>query len=457
MKETKNNTALVVGGGIAGLLSAYLLKASYRKVILVEQGSLLGGLLQSVKNEHGDWFDCGTHFMGDTGIEELDSLLYGQIVDDTWNKYQYFHSSSYFSGTLNEANSLVNVNGLPRKEFCEAMIQMLTRKASNKKFDNLEEQLVDTFGEKFVQVLFKPAMQKLYGVPLKELAVDAHILFGLGRITGFDSETTEQLKMSPVYNEKLNNYFASDNPSSKFGYYPKTGGINQWTNKFIKLIKDSGVVIHTNTTVEKLTSEGNSVTEAVLTDGTRIDLDHIVWTVPTAFALKAANIPFKSNRPDMRITYVINLVYDKPFLSNTHWCQIYDPAVSSFRGTFYSNVQGELNPGRFPCTMEIVSGKTYSEGEAIEAAKADLVKIGLVSPDYRCIYANFSPVKQGFPVLRQSFVKDINTQRNLLEEKFTNITCLGKSSGKSFFMIDVLKEVWETLKTKHKTKATAGV
>mgnify|MGYP001291269903 CR=1 FL=1 len=54
--------AIVVGGGIAGILSAILLKRKYDEVDLIELDGRLGGLLKSFTNERGQSFDQGSHF-----------------------------------------------------------------------------------------------------------------------------------------------------------------------------------------------------------------------------------------------------------------------------------------------------------------------------------------------------------------------------------------------------------
>ena len=77
--------AIVVGGGIAGILSAILLKRKYDEVDLIELDGRLGGLLKSFTNERGQSFDQGSHFLRRTGISGLDKMLYdtpGKVLDE---------------------------------------------------------------------------------------------------------------------------------------------------------------------------------------------------------------------------------------------------------------------------------------------------------------------------------------------------------------------------------------
>ena len=71
-----NTAAVVVGGGIAGILSSILLKKKFDQVYLLEKENKLGGLLSSYKSKEGFEFDYGSHFLRDTGVSELDEILY---------------------------------------------------------------------------------------------------------------------------------------------------------------------------------------------------------------------------------------------------------------------------------------------------------------------------------------------------------------------------------------------
>jgi phytoene dehydrogenase-like protein len=81
------DSAIVVGGGVCGLMAALLLKQSFKKVTIIEQSERVGGLFRSIKDELGAYYDMGSHIPNATGIEALDTLLFGELE----NRDYYWH------------------------------------------------------------------------------------------------------------------------------------------------------------------------------------------------------------------------------------------------------------------------------------------------------------------------------------------------------------------------------
>ena len=95
----KGGSALIVGGGVAGLTAAALLKGRYARVVLVERESSCGGLLRSFTNADGVSFDYGTHYVAETGVPELDAVILSG-VDERWNLFASNHAGAYYGGRV---------------------------------------------------------------------------------------------------------------------------------------------------------------------------------------------------------------------------------------------------------------------------------------------------------------------------------------------------------------------
>jgi len=73
----KHQTAVVVGGGVVGIVASILLADKFAKVILMEAWEASGGLLRIVQDDAGVNYDMGIHFLGTTNEAGLDKILFG--------------------------------------------------------------------------------------------------------------------------------------------------------------------------------------------------------------------------------------------------------------------------------------------------------------------------------------------------------------------------------------------
>ena len=82
-----NKKYVIAGSGVSGMLSALILLKHTKgeNIYLIEKNAELGGLLRKFDygEEYGT-FDYGMHNMLETGIEELDSLLFGLLPENEW-------------------------------------------------------------------------------------------------------------------------------------------------------------------------------------------------------------------------------------------------------------------------------------------------------------------------------------------------------------------------------------
>ncbi|MCM8532326.1 MAG: NAD(P)-binding protein, partial [Lentisphaeraceae bacterium] len=105
--------AVVAGGGVVGLLSALLLKDRFEEVVLVEKSSSVGGLLKSELIED-NYFDIGTHILAETGLEDLDKILFKDFYDspESWYELPFMNAANFYNGKLNENSPLIDLASL---------------------------------------------------------------------------------------------------------------------------------------------------------------------------------------------------------------------------------------------------------------------------------------------------------------------------------------------------------
>jgi protoporphyrinogen oxidase len=446
MVKVKASDALVVGGGISGLLAAYLLSKQGMKVSLIEQASELGGLLRSVKTQHGDFFDMGTHLVRGTGVEVIDEFFLNGIDERHWRKINPVISGSFSVDSLNSQSPYIDASLLEKELYQQGEEELLESPGESEE-ESADSHLRSIFGKTFADHLVIPALEKFYGCSASALSRNAHELFGLNRIQIADSERTKILKREPRYDKKIGFRERSATTNSFASYYPKEEGIGLWVRQLQTQLESLGVKIITNCSVTSFVRSNDKIVSASLSNGEALNIDMLVWSVPAFLLSKALGMPTVGERPKLRNTTLFNFVFDAPPSTELMYFTCFNPKYKSFRVTLYSNLKSSED-GRHACTVEVLhesseQGKiTESSGEIAQELRA----MGVFSQTAQIIYSQVLPIGVGFPVMTPQFIATSKEHSQLCSQAASNIYLCGKASGNTFFMHDVLLETHNILK-----------
>lgn len=439
----KRGAALVVGGGVAGLTAAALLKRRHERVILVEREASCGGLLRSFVNPDGVSFDYGTHFISETGVPELDAVVLSPLGDG-WNVFAANNVGTFHAGRLNAGSPFINASGLPPETYRRGLEELLSA-APAKDPSTLEAQLHGHFGRAFTGAILEPVLRKLLGAGPAELAPDAHKLFALGRLIVETPEKSRELKKSPQLDERVAFHSYAETPSSVRNYYPKQGGVGLWAEGMTRSLRESGVEVLTGESVESLRLEDGIVRSARLGQAGELEVDRLVWTAPLFQFFKAAGLPCPGKPPRLRTSVLHHLVFDRPFATDLNYVTCYDPSMKIFRATIYPNVLRRPDQAPYKCTVESFAGSP-EEAEALrDAAPTELAAMGLVPPGAALLYSRMDVVREGFPVRTPEFAASAAAQGAAARAAASNASFLGKASGSAFFQDEVLRETYRAV------------
>ena len=76
-----NQDCVIVGGGPVGILASILLSKKCKNITVIEKSNTLGGLLKSIQDDKGNYYDIGTHIPNVVKIKELDNIAKSKTVE----------------------------------------------------------------------------------------------------------------------------------------------------------------------------------------------------------------------------------------------------------------------------------------------------------------------------------------------------------------------------------------
>jgi glycine/D-amino acid oxidase-like deaminating enzyme len=434
-------TVVVGGGGLAGLVSALELRKAFN-VVIVEKEAACGGLLRSFTNVAGVAFDYGTHVLSDTGMPELDRLLFDRLDSRGWNRFKVIRAGTHFAGQLYGKSAFIDARTLPKPLYDAAVRELLATDAVHPSdTKDLEEFLERHFGKTITEHVVAPGMRKQFAVPLRDMIPDNP--FAPKRVVCFDAETSRELKKEPRLDAKIAFATNEEGVRETYHHYPREGGIGAWVDDLCADLAASGVRILNGRSVHRVHRRDGRAVAVELGGGDRIDCAHLVWTVPLFLLLKALGVEASASSPLARPVGLYHFVFDRPFLVDNHHVICYDERLKTFRVTLYPNLREDGGKGAFNCTVEVIGERSGDFSSLAGVVRDELVYIGVLSHGARVLSLDTEVVPVGFPALTHAFVEGMAQQLDAARAETSNALFLGRAKCLPFFMDHVMVEAFE--------------
>lgn len=465
MTNASKSTTVVVGGGIAGLLAALLKAESDKgcKVLVVEKAPHVGGLLGRVDGGEFGLFDLGMHTVTQTGVENLDRLLWSLLPDHEWYSFggaKRDISGTFFQGKLQRHAHYPDLRSLPEEDYRACLVDLLEHLQK----ETVAPQSADMrafaearFGTEITDRVIEPIMERTYGCSAQEIHSMAAALLRLDRVVVFNERLFGELMASPTmraciaYPEQrnLDLQFASGAGS----YYPKNFGIYRVIDALKERCRAEGVEFALSTQVQQLHRDKHRIVSLRLTN-TEEDLavSELLWTggvVPLARQLEVFPEGLPSHPP--LTTAVINFLFDHPSsLSDLYYFYCLDPRYRCYRVTNYTAYcPGAPRAGGWPISIELLLPPGHSvDPEALKIrAEKEIKSFGILPPATRTLFSHTTVLQRGFPLPSIANMELIEKSRESIEAlNLDNLKLMGVLSKPGlFFQTDVLRDVYKTL------------
>jgi protoporphyrinogen oxidase len=267
----------IIGGGVAGMTTAYRLMQGGHEVELYEASPYLGGLVRTFE-VGGNRLEAYYHhiFSTDTTIIKLiDELGLGDKLTWIESKVGWFDNGKIYPFVT--MMDLLRFAPLPPVDRIKLGL-MAVRLRGREEWAEFERITCKDWIEKNVS---KKVFEKMWGPLLEGKYGDAY----------------DQVAMAWLWSKIHLRFQSREGGKEKLGYL--MGSFAGYIDELERRLRDGGVKIQTGAPVEKITATNNRADGIVLAGGARVDADAVVAAVPSLL--------FKKMAPNLTDDYVRKL------------------------------------------------------------------------------------------------------------------------------------------------------
>jgi protoporphyrinogen oxidase len=407
---------VVVGGGVAGLVTAHLLAESGAKVVVIEKFGNVGGLARSYYYD-GFIFDCGPHrfHTENPNVKAyLDRVLKGQATAFPRLSEVYFEGK-YYRWPLHPKNLLQLPVPLAARSFVDLAINGYKKYGQG----SFEEYVLRQYGPTLYENFFKGYSIKFLGIHPRDTHPD-WAKVGLNRAI-----IDDKLQMQNLAQLAKSTLLQFNKAEIDF-LYPK-GGLQTTWNLVAESIKAKGGRVITGTGARL--AGGNGRIEAVYAGSERIEPSVVVWTAPITLAceqlaLDVPDLPYLAT-----IFYNVMLECDVP--RKYQWCYYgADDIVFSRASTpkFFSD--DTCPPGTTGMNLEVTCREgdpRWSHAERLtDWVVDDLVKVGLIKTRRVVHDVRVERVPDTYPIYHRTYPAELEKARKGLAQ-YENLHLAGRT------------------------------
>jgi protoporphyrinogen oxidase len=427
----KHYPIAIVGGGPAGLTSAYELTKNGKQTLVLEKGDKVGGIARTEVYK-GYRFDIGGHRFF-TKVGEVNDL-WQEVLGDEFIQVprlsRIYYQGKFFDYPLSLFNTLSNLGVMT-----SFLILLSYLNAKGKAFirrpevETFEDWVTHCFGRRLYLTFFKTYTEKVWGIPCNKIQAE----WAIQRIRGVS------LKRAV-----LNALFANKSQKTasliKSFQYPRLGPGMMW-ERFEQLINEKGSEVRLNANVTRINREGDRVTSIIVEqNGTTEEIvaEQYITSMPiTALVHRLDPQPPESvleaaRSLSYRAFLIVALIVNVDNLFPDNWIYIHSPGVKVGRIQNFKN----WSPAMVPDANKTCLGMEYfcSEGDDIWTMKNEDL-IALATKEMASLgFASVEAVEDGtvirqpkaYPVYDRTYRQHLDTIREFLEP-FENLQTIGRN------------------------------
>ncbi len=423
---------VVMGAGPAGLTAAYELAKKGQKSVVLEQADKVGGISRT-EIYKGYRFDIGGHrFFTKVGeVQQIWKEILGDEFIQVPRLSRIYYQGKFFDYPLSIGSTLSNLgvvdSGLIIASYLKSQIK--GKISPGAEAENLEDWVIERFGNRLYRTFFKSYTEKVWGIPCDKIQAE----WAAQRIKGLS------LKKAVI-----NAIFGSNDTKTliKEFDYPIYGPGMMW-ERCQEILADKGSPVHMKTRVTKVEHDGKRVQRVIAQNesGETLELsgDNFVSSMPvTALArcldpAPPARVLEAAKGLKYRDFLIVPLVINLKDIFPDNWIYIHSPKFKVGRIQNFKNWSAAMVPdlSKTCVGMEYFCSEgdrlwEMSDEDLIAQAAEEIVGLGLV-PDTK--YVEDGTVirqKKAYPVYDGMYRQHLDVIQDYLQQ-FENLQTVGRN------------------------------
>ena len=416
---------VVVGGGPAGLTTAYELQKRGVAPLVLERDHIVGGLART-ETFKGFHFDIGGHRFY-TKVGEVQRLWEEMLGDDfvTVSRLSRIHYKDRFLRyPLEGFNALANLGSVESLRVVSSYLHAQIRPSQRE--DTFEDWVANRFGRRLYETFFKRYTEKVWGIPCDTISAD----WAAQRIKG--------LSLGAAVRNALFGTNGVKSLVEEF-QYPRLGPGMMW-ERFQREIERRGGEVRLNAEVLRFHRSGARITGATVryAGGTEVvSGDSFISSMPiTHLVQRIEGVPdgvlAAARQLHYRAFVLVGLIVGRATLFPDNWIYIHTPEIRAGRIQNFKNWSGAMVPDAASSGI----GVEYfcSEGDSlwrmadadlVELAKRELAQLRLVEPgevEEGVVYRH----PMAYPVYASGYASQLETVRRFLAT-IENLQTIGRN------------------------------
>jgi protoporphyrinogen oxidase len=408
---------VIVGAGVAGLVSAHLLAEAGVQVVVIEKLDDIGGLARSFVYDDTFVFDCGPHRF-DTGNPNIKAYLERVLERGTTffpRKSEVFFEGSYYDWPIKPQN-LVQ---LPPALAGKAFVDLAVNGYKTYEGDNFENYILRQYGPTLYKNFFEGYSIKFLGIHPRETHSD-WAKVGINRAIIDDKAEMQNLF------QLLKSTMMQFNKKSQSFLYPKGGMWEAWDQVADRIRALGGRII---TGTGAVMEGANGRVTSVQAGNERFTPSMVIWTAPITLAAKQLELPIP--KLDYLGLLLFNVMVKEDCPRDYQWCyygatDLLINRVSVPR--FFSPDTAPAGTTGYCCEVtSMVGDARWKHGERLtDWVIDDLMKVGLIKNRRNVIDVRVERIAESYPIYQKDYSGELERARAALGQ-FSNLRLAGRT------------------------------